>query len=509
MDIVMSLENIHCKLKLNPRWRFNSNINDHVFSSKTLIKKPIAFSSLSSLQHPSAPPPPPLHNPSKHTTLLVETYHEHHILRTLIQRLQHEHSCPLRILQHDGDWTKDQFWAVIKFLKNASRSSQILQVFDMWKNIEISRINYLNYKKIIVLLGEEGLMEEAVNSLQEMKAHGLRPCLQIYNSIIHGFSRNGKFDEALLFLEEMKEINLARQTDTYGGLIQAYGRHKMYDEISMCLKKMKLDGCSPDYITYNLLIREFARGGLLERMERLQKSMLSKRMHLQSSTLTVMLEVYMKFGLLENMEKCYKRLLNSKPPLKEDLIKKLAGVYIQNYMFSRLDNLGDDLASRTGRTELVWCLSLLSHACLLSRRGMDSVIQEMEESKVSWNVSVVNIILLAYLKMKDFKQLRVLLSELPTHRVKPDLVTVGVVFDASRFGFNETGTLEMWKRMGLLYESVKMDTDPLVLIAYGKGHFLRDCEEVFTSLEPYAREKRRWTYQNLIDLVMKHNAKQP
>ncbi|KAK0575541.1 hypothetical protein LWI29_002350 [Acer saccharum] len=117
-----------------------------------------------------------------------------------------------------------------------------------------------------------------------MKARGLRPCLQIYNSIIHGYSRNGKFDEALLFLEEMKEINLARHTDTYGGLIQAYGKHKMYDEISTCLKNMKLGGCSPNYITYNLLIREFARGGLLERMERLQKSMLLKRMHLQSST---------------------------------------------------------------------------------------------------------------------------------------------------------------------------------------------------------------------------------
>ncbi|KAI9196290.1 hypothetical protein LWI28_022647 [Acer negundo] len=102
-----------------------------------------------------------------------------------------------------------------------------------------------------------------------MKAHGLRPCLQIYNSIIHGHSRNGKFDEALLFLEGMMEINLARHTDTYGSLIQAYGKHKMYDEISTCLKKMKLDGCSPDYITYNLLIREFAHGGLLERMERL------------------------------------------------------------------------------------------------------------------------------------------------------------------------------------------------------------------------------------------------
>ncbi|KAI9180141.1 hypothetical protein LWI28_001638 [Acer negundo] len=102
-----------------------------------------------------------------------------------------------------------------------------------------------------------------------MKAHGLRPCLQIYNSIIHGYSRNEKFDEALFFIEEIKEINLAQHSDMYSGLILAYGKHDMYDETSTCLKKMKLDGCSPDYITYNLLIREFAHDGLLERMERL------------------------------------------------------------------------------------------------------------------------------------------------------------------------------------------------------------------------------------------------
>lgn len=414
----------------------------------------------------------------------------------------------MQILGDDGDWTKDYFWAVIRFLRRASRPNEILQVFDMWKNIEKSRINELNYEKIIGLLGEEGMVEEAFEALREMGDYGLQPSLEIYNSIIHAYARNGQFDDALFFFNEMKEIGLAPETDTYDGLIEAYGKYKMYDEIGTCLKTMELDGCPPDHFTYNLLIREFSRAGLLQRMERVYQIVLSKQMNLQSSSLVAMLEAYANFGILDKMEKVYRKVVNS-TTLKEDTIRKLANVYIKNYMFSRLDNLGIDLSSKTGRNDLVWCLRLLSHACLLSRKGMVSVTQEMDEAKSSWNVTIANIILLACMKMKDFKHFRDVLSQLPSYHVRPDITTIGILFDAMKIGFDGAETLETWRRMGLLYRTVEMNTDPLVLIAFGKGHFLRDCEQVFTSLEPKAREEKRWTYHRLIDLVIKHRAKRP
>jgi pentatricopeptide repeat protein len=380
-------------------------------------------------------------------------------------------------------------------------------VFDTWKNIEKSRINEFYYEKIIGLLGEEGVIEEAVTLFLEMNSHGLRPSLGTYNSIIHGFAEKGNFDDALFYFNEMKKSNLAPETDTYDGLIQAYGRYKMYDEMGMCVKKMELDGCSPDHITYNLLIREFSQAGLLKRMERLYQTVLSKKMDLQSSTLVAMLEAYARFGILEKMEKAYRRVLNSKTPLKDDVIRKLARVYIGNHMFSRLDYLGLDVSSTVGATDLVWCLRLLSRACLLSRKGMDSIVREMEEAKVSWDVTVANIIMLTYLKIKDFTHLRAFLSQLPSHRVKPDVVTVGILFDAISIGFDGTVALETWRRMGDLYRPVEMNTDPLVFAAFGKGHFLRTCEEVYCSLEPQAREKRTWTYHSLIDLVLKYKGR--
>lgn len=413
-------------------------------------------------------------------------------------------SCPVQLLRDYGDWTKDQFWAVVRFLTHASRSKEIFQLFDIWKNIEKSRINEFNYSKIIGLLVEEDLIEEAVLCFQEMKSHGLRLSVEVYNSIIHGLSRKGNFDDALIFLDEMKELNLAPDTDTYDGLIEAYGIYKMYDEMGMCLKKMKLNGCSPDHITYNLLIREFSRGGLLKRMERVYQSMVSKRMDLQSPTLIAMLEVYAKFGILDKMEMFYRRVLNSRTILKEDLIRKLAEVYIENYMFSRLENLGVDLSPRFGQTDLVWCLRLLSHAGLLSKRGMDSIIQEMEEKNVPWNATVANIIMLAYLKMKNFTHLRILFSQFLTHGVEPDIITIGILFDANRIGYDGSGTLDTWRKQGFLYKAVEMNTDPLVITTFGKGHFLRNCEEAYSSLEPAVREKKTWTYQHLIDSVFKH-----
>lgn len=379
----------------------------------------------------------------------------------------------------------------------------------MWKNIEKLRINEFYYDKIIGLLGEEGMLEEALSAFQKMKRHGLKPSLGSYNVIIHAFAKKGNFDEALFYLNGMKEANLAPETDTYDGLIQAYGRYKMYDEIAICVKKMELDGCSPDHITYNLLIQEFSRAGLLKRMERVCQAMLSKKMDLQSNTLVAMLEAYARFGILNKMEKVYRRVLNSKNPLKDDLIRKLAEIYIDNYMFSRLDDLGLNVSSGFGATDLVWCLRLLSHACLLSRKGMYSIVQEMQEAKVSWNVTVANIIMLAYLKMKDFTRLRALLSQLPSHHVKPDMVTVGILFDAITLGFDGTEIIETWRRMGHLYSVVEMKTDPLVLTAFGKGSFLRKCEEVYCSLETRAREKKTWTYHNLIGLVSEYIGRKP
>ncbi|VVB01208.1 unnamed protein product [Arabis nemorensis] len=496
---ILTAQFLHCATLRNPNTTFLSlNSRPHITSlSSSCLCRSFPLLSLDGLAGEATQP----------TSLLLSGSFNHRFLSSLLRRLGIPGSCPLRLLQEDGDWSKDHFWAVIRFLRHSSRLHEILPVFDAWKNLEPLRISEANYEKIIRFLCEERSINEAIRAFNGMiDEHKLCPSLEIYNSIIHGYANDGKFEEAMFYLNQMKKNDLVPVTETYDGLIEAYGKWKMYDEIVLCIKRMETDGCVRDHVTYNLLIREFSRGGLLKRMEKMYQSLMSRKMTLEPCTLLSMLEAYAEFGVLEKMEETYNRIVRFGISLDEDLVRKLANVYIDNHMFSRLGDLGCGIR----RTDLAWCLRLLCHARLVSRKGLDYVVREMEEARVSWNTTSANIALLGYSKMRDFKSIEWLLSELRTKHVKLDLVTVGIVFDLSEVGFDGTGVFMTWKKIGFLDKPVEMKTDPLVHAAFGKGKFLTRCEEVKNqSLGTRDEESKSWTYQYLMELVVKHQKTVP
>ncbi|KAI8005046.1 Pentatricopeptide repeat-containing protein [Camellia lanceoleosa] len=164
------------KATLTLKSNFNKNKNNSL--CKTLPIK--THTTLTNRTSSTNPPSSPLH-------LKRNSHHHHH---QTPKHLKKRGSDPLQILKDDRDWTKDHFWAVLRFLVQSSRSKEVPQVnslfgcqetevFDLWKNIEKSRINLFNYEKIIGLLVEEGLMEEAISALQELMGLGLRPSSEI------------------------------------------------------------------------------------------------------------------------------------------------------------------------------------------------------------------------------------------------------------------------------------------------------------------------------------------
>lgn len=144
MDNLCALQKTNCKLIIWT-WKSNTNFRGTLIAKPfTRFPKPIthSFPTLS-FRHPS--PPTPTHaysldnNSTNHTSLLVESFHEHKTLKALLRRLNKEGSCPLQMLQRDGDWSKDHFWAVIRFLKQSSTPTLILQVYSL---LFLSLINH-------------------------------------------------------------------------------------------------------------------------------------------------------------------------------------------------------------------------------------------------------------------------------------------------------------------------------------------------------------------------------
>ncbi|KAF5789338.1 putative tetratricopeptide-like helical domain superfamily [Helianthus annuus] len=110
---------------------------------------------------------------------------------------------------------------------------------------------------------------------------------------------------------------------------------------------------------------------------------------------------------------------------------------------------------------------------------MESIVREMDYRKVKWSVTIANTKLCAYAKMKDFRRFKGVILEMEARNVKPDIVTCGILYDADGsdfgFGFDE---LDYRIKMAFFGDAVELKTDPLVLVAFGKGDFLKIVEEV-------------------------------
>ncbi|MFS7951924.1 putative tetratricopeptide-like helical domain superfamily [Helianthus anomalus] len=223
------------------------------------------------------------------------------------------------------------------------------------------------------LLVEEESVDITVLALNQMKyIWVMHPSSEIYRLIIYSFVKSDRFEDALFHLKVMEDNEMKPHASICSGLIKSYAKNGLYDEMAKCVKRMESNGCFPNQSTYNLLIREFSLAGLIKRMERAYRIVISKKMDLEASTVMAMLEAYASFGDLEKMEKIYRTVMRLKPRvyLNDDLIHKVTAVYIENYMFNNLDDMGIRLYSRTDNMNIVWCLRILSHACLLSRTGM-------------------------------------------------------------------------------------------------------------------------------------------
>lgn len=120
---------------------------------------------------------------------------------------------------------------------------------------------------LIKVLGEEGLVNEAMIAFYRMKQFHCKPDVYAYNTLIYALCRVGNFRKAKFLLEQMELPGFRCPPDvfTYTILISSYCRYGMQTgcrkatrrrlwEANHLFRLMLFKGFVPDVVTYNALI---------------------------------------------------------------------------------------------------------------------------------------------------------------------------------------------------------------------------------------------------------------
>eukprot|EP01018_Ginkgo_biloba_P016223 Gb_29774 [translate_table: standard] len=120
---------------------------------------------------------------------------------------------------------------------------------------------------VIKVLGEEGLVKEALASFYRMKQFHCKPDVVAYNTIINALCRVGDFKKARFLLDQMQMpgSKCPPDTFTYTILISCYCKHSMQTgnhkavcrrlyEANRLFREMCNKGFVPDVVSYNCLI---------------------------------------------------------------------------------------------------------------------------------------------------------------------------------------------------------------------------------------------------------------
>ncbi|XP_068657524.1 pentatricopeptide repeat-containing protein At1g77405 [Aristolochia californica] len=128
-------------------------------------------------------------------------------------------------------------------------------------------VNTVTLTCIIKLLGEEGLVKEALAAFYRMKQFHCKPDVIAYNTIIGALCRVGNFKKARFLLDQMEipGFRCPPDTFTYTVLISFYCKHSLQTgcrkairrriwEANHMFRHMIFKGFIPDVVTYNCLI---------------------------------------------------------------------------------------------------------------------------------------------------------------------------------------------------------------------------------------------------------------
>ncbi|CAN1268645.1 Pentatricopeptide repeat-containing protein At1g77405 [Linum perenne] len=153
----------------------------------------------------------------------------------------------------------------------------------------VSLVTTMTVTCLMKVLGEEGLVKQALTLFYRMKQYHCKPDVYAYNTIIYALCRVGNFKKARDLLQQMElpGFRCPPDTFTYTILISSYCKYSLQTgcrkairrrlwEANHLFRLMLFNGFVPDLVTYNCLIDGCCKTHRIERAIELYQDM-SKR----------------------------------------------------------------------------------------------------------------------------------------------------------------------------------------------------------------------------------------
>lgn len=260
---------------------------------------------------------------------------------------------------------------------------------------------------------------------------------------------------------------------------------------------MRTVGIPPDECTYRTLVKAYARGGLFNRMHKTVREMTSNDIYPDSATMNAVVLSYAEAGLVEEMEKYYQIMREYGFNGHYPTIKAMVTTYARKSLFFQLGQFVKSVGmKRQTMGNFLWNSLLLSYAANFAMNHLEEQFENMKHAGFTPDITTYNIMALAYGRMQQFWDLRVMVLTMQSEGIAPDLVTFGAVVDAFLQGKVQSKLPDALTELRTIDLVAEIATDPLVFEVFGKGNLHVGCETLVKNMQGGDHNQR--TYKNLI-----------
>eukprot|EP01080_Neovahlkampfia_damariscottae_P001928 gene1928-1068_t len=267
------------------------------------------------------------------------------------------------------------------YLKN-NKPILMKKLFEILKNnkIEPDSITYLN---LITIQTRRKYTNNAIKLFNEMKnKYNIKPTIEIYNSLLNGFSISDDFNNLMKYYKELKEeYNFEPDLSTFSILIKYFFKNQKLNEAeNMYFELINNYKLKPDLTIMCIMIDGYSKNSKIKLAEKYFKKLKKLKLKPNLYIYGALLNGYSLIGQIEKSESLVRNLFNNGLELNSVLFRTLITCYSNSNNFDKIYNLISNYPNQHINT-----YNLILKACLNFNKSPIKIINLMELKNIKSN----------------------------------------------------------------------------------------------------------------------------